>query len=101
MNIYYDLDVILERGTFESLCKPLFERAETVMNRAIKDACLQPRDFNELFLIGGSSKIPRLRSRVSEMTGRNPSALIHPETGVAEGAVIMAGVLGGQIMDVL
>jgi molecular chaperone DnaK len=101
-NQSYDLNGSLTRTAFESLCNPLFKQTESVIKRAIADANLSGMQLvNQVFMIGGSSKIPRIRSLVESITNRKPSTLIDPELGVAQGAAIQAGVLGGTVKDVL
>jgi molecular chaperone DnaK len=103
-NNYFDLDIPLKRETFESLCKNLFEQTEAVVKRALSDANLSRTYRSELdnvFLIGGTSRIPHLRDLVQSVTRLKPSALVDPETGVAQGAAFMAGILGGEIRDTM
>ena len=98
---YYDLDMSLERGTFERICDPLFERAKRILQQGLADANLKPSDLDTLLLIGGTSHIPRFRGLVSEVTGLKPSYAPDPATIVAQGAAILGGILSGDRRDII
>jgi len=98
---HYNLDLSLERSTFESLCQPLFDRAKNLLQQGLVDSNLEPSNLHYLLLIGGTSYIPRVRALVSEVTGLRPSYGFDPASIVAQGAAIFAAYLSGDIKDIL
>lgn len=96
-----DLDVSLDRNTFESLCGPLFRRAATVVGQALDDAGISGAHLHEVLLMGGTSHIPRVQQIVKEVIGPLPRTKLDPGFCVAEGAAIQAAVLNGEVRDVL
>ena len=91
----------LSRAKLESLIEDLLQRTVTPCKQALKDAGLNPSDIDEVVLVGGSTRIPRVQSIVSELFGREPHKGVNPDEVVSVGAAIQAGVLGGEVKDVL
>lgn len=98
---HFNLDVALDRSTFEGLCLPLFERAKNLLKESLADARLKPSDLGGLLLVGGTSLIPRVRAIASDVTSLQPSFGFDPTLIVAQGAAIKAGILSGDIHDIL
>jgi molecular chaperone DnaK len=98
---YHDLEVGIDRGTFEHLSKNLFDRAIEVLTKALDSASLRPSDLNALILVGGSSRIPYIRESIRRELGIEPFAALNPEICVAQGAIIWAAVLEGELKEVL
>lgn len=94
-----DLLVEISRDTFEALCRPLLDRAIELLRKALNRSSAGKPDA--LLLLGGSSRIPILRQRVREELNVEPFTGVDPETCVAQGAVIQAGILTGGLKDVL
>jgi len=97
---YADLEVSLDRITFERLSQPLFDRAATVLRKAINSARVKG-DFYRILLIGGSSRIPYIRTMIKKELHIEPFHAMDSEMSVAQGATIWAGVLEGKLKDVL
>ena len=95
------LDVTLTRAKLESLCSDIWKRLEGPTKQALKDAKLEAKDLGKVILVGGSTRIPRVQSLVKQITGKEPDKSVHPDEAVALGAAIQAGILGGDIKDVL
>jgi molecular chaperone DnaK len=95
------LDVTLARGQFENLCSGVIKRLEAPVKQALQDANLRPREIDEVVLVGGSTRIPFVQRVVKDITGREPSQNVNPDEVVAAGAAIQAGILGGEVKDVL
>ena len=95
------LDMKLTRAKFEDLIHELVERTRQPVMAALEDARLTPQDINEVLLVGGSTRIPAVQRLVKELTGKEPNMSVNPDEVVALGAAIQAGVLGGQVDDVL
>lgn len=95
------LDMTLTRAKFEELCADLFERLKGPMFRALEDAGLKPTDVNEVVLVGGSTRIPKVQEMVRQFTGKEPHKGVNPDEVVAVGAAIQAGVLSGEIKDIV
>ncbi len=95
------LDVTLTRAKFEELTHDLVERTVGPMNTALKDAGLTAKDIDKVILVGGSTRIPSVQEAVKNITGKEPFKGINPDECVALGAAIQAGVLGGDVKDVL
>ena len=98
---YYDLDVDLDRQTFESLSSDLFERANKVLTKALESANIKPSDLTALLLIGGSSRIPYLRQNMKKTLGIEPFIGVDSELCVAQGAAAAAAILEGNIENLL
>ena len=95
------LMLTLSRAKFESLCSDLFDRCKKPCLQAIKDAGVKPSDIDEVLLVGGSSRIPRVQEIVKEVFKREPNKSMNPDEVVAQGAAIQAGVLSGDVEDLV
>jgi molecular chaperone DnaK len=91
----------LSRSKLESLIEGLLQRTVGPCKQALKDAGVQPSQIDEVVLVGGSTRIPRVQAIVKELFGRDPHKGVNPDEVVAVGAAIQAGVLGGEVKDVL
>jgi Molecular chaperone len=91
----------LTRAKFEQLTAHLTERLRDPVLRALKDAGLQPSQIDEVVLVGGSTRMPVVQELVRKMLGKEPNKSVNPDEVVAVGAAIQAGVLGGEVKDVL
>ncbi len=94
-------NMTVTRAKFESLCNDLFEKTREPVEQALKDANISPNDVNEVILVGGSTRIPKIQEIVKNVFGKDPSKGVNPDEVVAIGAAIQAGVLGGDVEDVL
>ena len=95
------LDMNLTRAKFNELTADLVEKTMVPLRNALKDAGLQAGDIDKVILVGGSTRIPAVQEAVKKETGKDPHKGINPDECVAIGAAIQAGVLGGEIKDVL
>ena len=95
------LDMNLTRAKFEELSHDLLERCKTPVERAIADAGISKSDLNEVVLVGGSTRIPAVQQLVKEYTGKDPNQSVNPDEVVAVGAAIQAGVLAGEVKDIV
>ena len=95
------LDVTLTRAKFEEMTVDLVEKSLTPLREAIKDAGLSASEIDKVILVGGSIRIPAVQEAVKKVTGKEPHKGINPDECVAIGAAIQAGVLGGEVKDVL
>lgn len=95
------LNVKLTRAKFEQMITPIIERTIEPCRKALKDAKLSPSDINEVVLVGGSTRVPLVQSKVTEFFGRDPHKKVNPDEVVALGAAIQGGVLGGDVTDIL
>ncbi|MCW5945576.1 MAG: molecular chaperone DnaK [Fimbriimonadales bacterium] len=91
----------LTRAKFEELTADLIERLKKPFNDAIKDAKLDPKEIDEVILVGGSTRMPMVQDLVKKMTGKEPHRGVNPDEVVAVGAAIQAGVLGGEVKDIV
>lgn len=91
----------LTRAVFENLCKNLIDRCRIPVEKALNDARLDKSDINEVVLVGGSTRIPAIQKLVESLTGKKPNQSVNPDEVVAIGAAIQAGILAGEIKDVL
>jgi len=91
----------ITRAKFESLCMDLFERTLGPCEQALKDAKLTPSQIDEVILVGGSTRIPKVQELVRNFFGKEPSKNVNPDEVVAIGAAIQGGVLSGDVSDVL
>jgi molecular chaperone DnaK len=91
----------LTRAKFESLVEDLLQKTMGPCRQALSDAGLQARDIDEVVLVGGSTRIPRVQQLVKEMFGREPHKGVNPDEVVAIGAAVQAGVLSGEVKDLL
>src|SRR5437667_2311918 len=95
------LQLKLTRAQFERLANDLFERSIPRVEQALKDAGLKASDIDEVVLVGGSTRIPRIQDLVKQYFGKEPHKGVNPDEVVAVGAAVQAGVLGGEVKDLL
>ena len=95
------LNLTLTRAKFEQLCDDLFQRTLEPCRTALKDAGLTAADIDEVVLVGGSTRIPKIQEMVKELFGKEPHKGVNPDEVVAIGAAIQGGVLAGDVSDVL
>jgi molecular chaperone DnaK len=95
------LNITLTRAKLEQLVDDLIERTIPPMQQALKDAGLQPSDIDEVILVGGSTRIPKVQQVVHDFFGKDPHKGVNPDEVVAVGAAIQGGVLAGDVKDVL
>ena len=95
------LDVTITRAKFDELTADLVERSIAPMQAALKDADLSPSQLDKVILVGGSTRIPAVQNAVKKVTNKEPFKGINPDECVAIGASIQAGILGGEVKDVL
>ncbi|MBK9155545.1 MAG: molecular chaperone DnaK [Chloracidobacterium sp.] len=91
----------LTRSKFEALVEPILKRLMPPVEQAIKDAGLEPKDIEEIVLVGGSTRIPKVQEMVKGFFGKEPNKSVNPDEVVALGAAVQAGVLGGEKTDIL
>ena len=91
----------LTRAKFEQLCDDLFQRTIVPCRKALEDAHLSASQIDEVLLVGGSSRIPKVQDLVKEFFGKEPNKSVNPDEVVAIGASIQGGVLAGDVKDVL
>ena len=92
----------LTRGRFEQMCEDIFQRSVGPVKQAMKDAGVTPDKIDEVVLVGGSIRIPRVQQIVKDLFGgKEPHKGLNPDEVVAVGAAIQAGVLGGEVKDLL
>jgi len=95
------LNMTLTRAKFEQLCEDLFQRTIEPCKIALRDAGLTSNDIDEVVLVGGSTRMPKVQEMVKELFGKDPHKGVNPDEVVAIGAAIQGGVLGGDVTDVL
>ncbi|MEA5506368.1 molecular chaperone DnaK [Halotia wernerae UHCC 0503] len=95
------LETRLTRSQFEGLCVDLIGRVRTPVKRALKDAGLSSRDIEEVVLVGGSTRMPMVKQLVRDLIGIEPNENVNPDEVVAVGAAIQAGILAGELKDIL
>ncbi len=95
------LDLSLTRAKFEDLSRDLLNRCKTPVETALKDAGVSKADIDEVVLVGGSSRIPAVQQLVKEYTGKEPNQSVNPDEVVAVGAAVQAGVLAGEVKDIV
>ena len=96
------LSLKLTRGRFEQMCEDLFQRSVGPVKQALSDASLTPDKIDEVVLVGGSTRIPRVQQIVKDLfLGKEPHKGVNPDEVVAVGAAVQAGVLGGEVKDLL
>lgn len=91
----------LTRAKFEALVEPVLKRLMPPVEQAIKDAGLQAKDIEEIVLVGGSTRIPKVQEMVKNFFGKDSNKSVNPDEVVALGAAVQAGVLGGEKTDIL
>jgi molecular chaperone DnaK len=95
------LDITLTRAQFDKLSEDLIEKTMGPTRQAMKDAGLNPNDVDRVLLVGGSTRIPAVQNAIKKYLGKDPDRTINPDECVAIGAAIQAGVLVGEVKDVL
>lgn len=95
------LDYTLTRAKFEEMCSDLIERIKKPYYQALEDAKLKASDLNEIILVGGATRMPMVQELVKKLTGKDPNRSVNPDEVVAVGAAIQAGVLGGEVKNIV
>jgi len=95
------IETELTRDGFESLCQDLIQRCKIPVEKSLADARLEKSEINEVVLVGGSTRIPAIQNLVESLTGKKPNQSVNPDEVVAIGAAIQAGILAGEIKDIL
>lgn len=95
------IDMTLTRAKFEEICADLIDRCRIPVENAIKDAKIDKAAINEVVLVGGSTRIPAVQEVVKRILGKDPNQSVNPDEVVAVGAAIQAGVLAGEVKDIL
>ena len=95
------LVINLTRAKFEALCSDLFDKILDPCRRAIKNSKVEMKDIDEVVLVGGSTRIPKVQTLVKDFFGKEPNKSVNPDEVVAIGAAIQGGVLKGDVTDVL
>ena len=95
------IDTSLTKAKFEELCDDLIARCKVPVQNALRDAKLELSDMDEVILVGGSTRIPAVRALVKELTGKEPNMSVNHDEVVALGAAVQAGVLGGEVSDIV
>lgn len=95
------LEVELTRGKFEELVRDLVEATVEPTEQALRDAGLSPADIDRVLLVGGSTRIPAVQEKIRQIFKKNPDRSVNPDEAVALGAAIQAGVVGGEVKDLL
>ncbi|MDA7979743.1 MAG: molecular chaperone DnaK [Pirellulales bacterium] len=95
------LQMTISRSKFEQLIDPLIERCRRPVLQAMKDANLDPKDIDEIVLVGGSTRVPKVQEVVKDVFKKDPHKGVNPDEVVAVGAAIQGGVLAGDVQDVL
>ncbi|AVT33402.1 MULTISPECIES: molecular chaperone DnaK [unclassified Plantactinospora] len=95
------LDVTLTRAEFQRMTQDLLDRCKGPFDQAIKDAGVKVSDVDHVILVGGSTRMPAVSELVKQLTGREPNKGVNPDEVVAVGAALQAGVLKGEVKDVL
>ncbi|WP_029551217.1 molecular chaperone DnaK [Thermocrinis jamiesonii] len=91
----------LTRARLEEMIKDLVDRTIEIVKKALEDAKLRPQDIDDVVLVGGSTRIPLVQQRIREFFGKEPHKGVHPDEVVAVGAAIQAGILSGQVKEIL
>ncbi|HVG60097.1 MAG TPA: molecular chaperone DnaK [Hyalangium sp.] len=95
------LNVKLSRAKFEAMIDDLIERSLEPCRKCLKDAGVEPKDLNEVVLVGGSTRIPKVKAAVERLFGKKPNESVNPDEVVSVGAAVQAGVLSGEVKDIL
>nr|YP_009654405.1 Hsp70-type chaperone [Pleurostichidium falkenbergii]QCH39692.1 Hsp70-type chaperone [Pleurostichidium falkenbergii] len=95
------LEKNITRAKFEELCISLISRCQVPVDNALKDAQLASKDIDEIVLVGGSTRIPAIQKLVKDYIGKDPNQSVNPDEVVAIGAAVQAGVLAGEVKDIL
>nr|YP_009257571.1 heat shock protein 70 [Coeloseira compressa]ANH09654.1 heat shock protein 70 [Coeloseira compressa] len=95
------LEKTITRAKFEYLCQELIDRCQIPVNNSLKDAQLNASNIDQIVLVGGSTRIPAIKELVKKIIGKEPNQSVNPDEVVAIGAAVQAGVLGGEVKDIL
>jgi molecular chaperone DnaK len=95
------LTIKLTRARFEQMVDDILQRSVGPCKQALQDAGVTPKDIDEVVLVGGSTRIPKVQQMVRELFGKEPNKSVNPDEVVAVGAAVQGGVLGGEVKDVL
>ena len=95
------LETVLTREKFEDLCSDLIQRCKIPVERALEDAGIAPLKIDENVLVGGSTRIPAIQNLLEKLLGKAPNQSVNPDEVVAIGAAVQAGVLGGEVKDII
>jgi molecular chaperone DnaK (HSP70) len=96
-----NIDLEIDRSKFESLSKDLLERCKTPVEKALKDAKLSKSNIDEVILVGGSTRIPAVRNLLVDLLGKTLNETVNPDEVVAMGAAVQAGIIAGEITDLI
>jgi molecular chaperone DnaK len=91
----------LTRARLEEMIKDLVDRTMEIVKKALEDAKLRPEDIDDVVLVGGSTRIPLVQQKIREFFGKEPHKGVHPDEVVAVGAAIQAGILSGEVKEIL
>src|SRR5438045_8486973 len=91
----------LSRAKFEQICDDLFTRALEPTKKCLADAKKNPKEIDEVVLVGGSTRVPKIQQLVKEFFGKEPNRSVNPDEVVAIGAAVQGGVLTGEVKDIL
>merc|ERR1712137_437650 len=100
-NVPKHIDTVLTAAKFEDLCESLIQRCKTPVENALRDAKIEPSQIDQVVLVGGSTRIPAVKRIVKETLKCEPNQTVNPDEVVAVGAAIQAGVLSGEVKDIL
>ncbi|XP_042015722.1 stromal 70 kDa heat shock-related protein, chloroplastic-like [Salvia splendens] len=95
------IETTLTRAKFEELCSDLLDRLKTPVQNSLRDAKLSFSDLDEVILVGGSTRIPAVQELVKKLTSKDPNVTVNPDEVVALGAAVQAGVLAGDVSDIV
>ena len=96
-----NMNITITRAKFEELIAPLVERSIEPCKKVLKDAAISIADINEVILVGGSTRVPLVKQKVEQFFGKKPNESVHPDEAVSLGAAIQAGIIQGDVRDVL
>ena len=94
-------NITLTRSKFETLVDHLIERTKNPCNNCVKDAGISVKDVNEVLLVGGMTRVPKVQEIVTQIFGKAPSKGVNPDEAVAMGAAIQGGILRGDVKELL
>jgi molecular chaperone DnaK len=95
------VEMTLTRAKFEEICSDLIDRCRVPVENAVKDAKIDKTRIDEVVLVGGSTRIPAVKELVKRLLGKEPNETVNPDEVVAIGAAVQAGVLAGEVKDIL
>lgn len=95
------LDITLTRAKFEEMCSDLIDRVKKPFYQAMEDAKVSTNDIHQVILVGGSSRMPMVQELVRKLTGKEPNRSVNPDEVVAIGAAVQAGILGGEVKNIV